>query len=75
MNFEKIRSLISERFDVEEDKITRDTDIVEDLGVDSLDIAELLLTLEDEFDITIPEEDIAKLKTVGDLVDFMDKQG
>ena len=75
MNFEKIRSLISERFDVEEDKITCDTDIVEDLGVDSLDIAELLLTLEDEFDITIPEEDIAKLKTVGDLVDFMDKQG
>lgn len=75
MNFEKIRSLISERFDVEEDKITRDTDIVEDLGVDSLDIAELLLTLEDEFDITIPEEDIAKLKTVGDLVYFMDKQG
>ena len=75
MNFEKIRSLISERFDVDEDKITRETNIVDDLGVDSLDIAELLLTLEDEFDISIPEEDIANLKTVGDLVDFMDNQG
>lgn len=75
MNFEKIRSLISERFDVDEDKITRETNIVDDLGVDSLDIAELLLTLEDEFNISIPEEDIANLKTVGDLVDFMDNQG
>lgn len=72
MNFEKVRALISERFDVDEDKVTRDTNIVEDLGVDSLDVAELLLTVEDEFGVSIPEEDIAGLKTVGDLVDFIE---
>lgn len=69
--FEKIRSLLAEQLDIDEDKITSDTDITADLGADSLDIVEFLNTLEDEFNITIPQDAVKDVKTVGDLVDVV----
>mgnify|MGYP004665807237 FL=1 len=74
MLFEKIRKMIAERFDIEEGTITPETNIIEDLGVDSLDVAELLLVIEDEFSITVPEEKISELKTVQDLVNFIEEK-
>lgn len=74
MLFEKIRKMIAERFDIEEATIVPETNIIDDLGVDSLDVAELLLVIEDEFSLTVPEEKISELKTVQDLVNFIEEK-
>lgn len=71
--FEKIRDIISSQLDIDADKISPDTDIAEDLGADSLDLVELLNTLEDEFSIVIPQDSVQDVKTVGDLAEFMDR--
>ena len=73
MVFEKIQSILSEQFEVEADSITLDTDIVEDLGADSLDVVDMLMSLEDEFDVEIPDEKIEKLRTVGDVVAYIEE--
>ncbi len=69
--FEKIKVILSEQFDVEEDAITSETKMIEDLGADSLDVVDLLMTIEDEFEIEVPDEDVEKVKSVGDLVDYI----
>ena len=74
MAFDRIKELIIDRFDIEADKITPETNIIEDLGVDSLDVAELLLVIEDEFGVAVPEEKIVALKTVQDIVDFVESK-
>lgn len=71
--FEKVRDIISSQLDVDADIISPDTDLAEDLGADSLDLVELLNTLEDEFSIVIPQDSVQDVKTVGDLAEFMDK--
>lgn len=71
-NFEKIRDMIVDRFDIEADLVKPETNIIDDLGVDSLDVAELLLVIEDEFSVTVPEEKITSLKTVQDIVNFIE---
>ncbi len=68
MVLEKIKSILSEQFDVEEDSITIDTNIINDLGADSMDIVDLLMSIEDEFEIEIPDEEIENVKTVGEVV-------
>lgn len=69
MVFSRLKELLAEQFMVDEDEITLETSFVDDLGADSLDIVELTMALEEEFDITeISEEDISKLVTVGDVV-------
>lgn len=68
MVFEKVKVIISNQLDVQEDSIQIETDILEDLGADSLDVVELILALEEEFDISIPEEEVENIKTVGDVV-------
>lgn len=73
MNFEKVKKLICDQLGKSEDKVTRDTKIVEELGADSLDVVELLMALEDEFGISLPDEVAKELSTVGDLVDYIDK--
>ena len=73
MNFEKVKKLICEQLGKSEDKVTRETKIVEDLGADSLDVVELLMALEDEFGLSLPDEVAMQLKTVGDIVDYIDK--
>lgn len=73
MVLEKVKAILSEQFDVEEDTITTETTIQENLGADSLDVVDLLMSIEDEFEIEVPDEEIGNIKTVGDLVEFIEK--
>ncbi|MDD5795528.1 MAG: acyl carrier protein, partial [Oscillospiraceae bacterium] len=63
---------LAEQFDVEEDKITAETDLQEDLGADSLDVVDLLMSIEDEFEIEIPDDEIENINTVGALVSYIE---
>lgn len=72
MVLEKVKAILSEQFDVEEDSITPDTSIAEDLGADSLDVVDLLMSIEDEFEIEVPDEEIDNIKTVGELVKYIE---
>lgn len=70
--FEKIRDVIVEQLGVEDvELITMDTTFIDDLGADSLDIVELIMALEEEFDIEIPEAEAEKISTVGDVVEYI----
>ena len=70
--FEKIRALLAEQLDVDPAKITMDSDIMSDFEADSLDIVDMVMTLEDEFGIEVPDDAIESLRTVGDVVNFVD---
>ena len=72
MVLEKIKVILAEQFDVEEDTLKNDTDLQDDLGADSLDVVDLLMSIEDEFEIEIPDEDIEGIRTVGDLVNYIE---
>ena len=67
----KIKSVVSEKLNVGEDQVTFDAKFVEDLGADSLDQVELIMAMEDEFELKIPEEEAEQLTTVGAAVDFI----
>ncbi len=71
MVFETIKTILSEQLEVNPDIITMDTNIADELGADSLDVVELLMSIEDEFDVEIPDEKIESLKTVGSVVDYI----
>ena len=68
---EKVKSIIVEQLGVEADEVTAEASFTEDLGADSLDIVELVMALEEEFGIDIPDEDADKLKTVGDAMNYL----
>lgn len=70
--FEKVRKLIALQLKVSEDKITMESRIKDDLGADSVDILQLLMTLEDEHGIEIPDEKLVRFNTVGDIVEYLD---
>lgn len=72
MVLEKVKAILAEQFDVEEDKITADTDLQEDLGADSLDVVDLLMSIEDEFGVEVPDEEIENIKSVGSLVSYIE---
>ena len=72
-NIDKIKDIIVDKLGIDEEKVTRDASFKDDLGTDSLDIAELVMELEDEFDMEIPDEEAEKINTVGDALDFIDK--
>ena len=72
MVLEKIKVILAEQFDVEEDSLKLDTDLQDDLGADSLDVVDLLMSIEDEFEIEIPDEEIEDIRTVGDLVNYIE---
>lgn len=74
MIFEKIQEVLSQQFEVSADTITADTNLVDDLGADSLDVVELIMSVEDEFGLSISDEDAANLTTVGKIVEFIEKQ-
>ena len=74
MILDKIRKILSEQFGIEIDSISEQTNIAEDLGADSLDIVELMTVLEEEFTITISDEDAQLLKTVGDVTAFVEEK-
>ena len=70
-NLEKVKGVVTEKLNVGEDQVTSDAKFVEDLGADSLDQVELIMALEDEFELKIPEEEAEQLTTVGSAVDFI----
>lgn len=72
MVLEKIKVILAEQFDVEEDSLKNETDLQDDLGADSLDVVDLLMSIEDEFEIEIPDEEIENIRTVGDLVNYIE---
>ena len=72
MVFNKVREILMEQLDVEEDAVTVDSLIADDLGADSLDVVDMVMSLEEEFDIEIPDEEIEAMKTVGDIVRFIE---
>ncbi len=72
MIFEKVKKLIAEQLDVEEDVIKETSSITDDLGADSLDVVDLVMSIEDEFDVEIPEDQVENIKTVGDIVKYIE---
>lgn len=73
MTFEKLKGIIVEQLGVEEADVTLTANIQDDLGADSLDVVDLITTIEDEFDISIPDEAVEEIKTVGDIANYIDK--
>jgi acyl carrier protein len=71
MVFEKVKKIIVEQLGVEEDEVTLESSFIDDLGADSLDIVELIMALEEEFDIEIPDSEAEKISTVGDAVNYI----
>ena len=74
MILEKIQNILAQQFEVSADSISADTNIVDDLGADSLDVAELIMSVEDEFGIAIPDEDATELTTVGKIVEYIESK-
>ena len=73
MIFENVRDALAQQFEVEADTITLDTNLIDDLGADSLDVVELIMSLEDMFGISITDEDAAQLYTVRRIVEYLEK--
>ena len=73
MIFENVRNALAEQFEVDVESITPETSLIDDLGADSLDVVELIMSLEDLFGITISDEDAAQLHTVSRIVDYLEK--
>lgn len=73
MVFEKVRAIICEQLDLEEDSVTMDSVLLDDLGADSLDMVDLVMDFEDEFAIQVPDEAFETIKTVGDIVKFIEE--
>ena len=71
MVFEKVQEKVAEQLSIDSEDITMESSFIEDLAADSLDIVELLMALEEEFDIEIPDEEAEKLISVGDVVDYI----
>jgi acyl carrier protein len=73
--FEKVKAIIVDQLGVEEEEVTLEASFIEDLGADSLDIVELIMALEEEFEIEVPDEDAEKLTTVGAAVEYIKSHG
>ena len=74
MVFDKVKKIIVDQLDVEEDKVTEAASITDDLGADPLDVVDLVMSFEEEFDIEIPDDQVEKIKTVGDIVKFIEEK-
>ncbi|NMA65750.1 MAG: acyl carrier protein [Clostridiaceae bacterium] len=71
MVFEKVKDIIVEQLGVEENEVTLEASFIDDLGADSLDIVELIMALEEEFDLEIPDKEAEKITTVGEAVEYI----
>jgi acyl carrier protein len=71
---EKVVGIVSEQLSVPKEEITRASSFVDDLKADSLDVVELVMEFEDEFEITIPDDDYEKIRTVGDAIDYIEEK-
>lgn len=74
MVFDKIKDIIVEQLDVEEDAVTMEASITEDLGADSLGVVDLVMSIEESFDVEIPDEEVENIKTVGDIVKYIENK-
>lgn len=72
-SMDRIKNLIVDQLVVDESKITENSSFLDDLGADSLDIIEMIMIFEEEFNIEIPDKDMEKIKTVGDMIKYLDK--
>ena len=72
--FEQVKNMLVEKLGIADDKVTMDSEIIKDLGADSLDLVEMLLTLEETFGVTISDEQTESIKTVKDIVDIIDNK-
>lgn len=72
MVFEKVKGIVADQLDVDEEKVVADASITDDLGADSLDVVDLVMSIEEEFDIEIPDEAVEGIKTVGDIVKYIE---
>lgn len=72
MVFDKVKAIIVDQLDVEEEKVTLEASITDDLGADSLDIVDLVMSFEDEFGVEIPDDQVENVKTVGDIVKLIE---
>lgn len=70
--FEKVKKILVDELQLKESDVTRDAELINDLGINSLELADLAMTCEEEFDIEIQEDDIRKFLTVGDIVDYLE---
>lgn len=73
MVFERIREIICDQLDLEEDKVTMDSNIMEDFEADSLDVVDLVMSIEDEFGLEVPDDQIENFRTVGDVVRYIEE--
>ena len=71
MIFDKVKEILVDQLDVEDEKVTMEASIIDDLGADSLDLVDLVMAVEEEFDVKIADEDLEGIKTVGDIVDYI----
>ena len=71
---DKIKDIIVEQPDVEEDAVTMEASITDDLGADSLDVVDLVMSIEESFDVEIPDEEVENIKTVGDIVKYIENK-
>lgn len=71
---EQIKKILCEQMDLDDEQVTESSEIIDDLGADSLDIVDLVMTLEEAFDTEIPDEDIEGLKTVSDIVKYIEEK-
>lgn len=74
MIFDKLKEIVADQLDVDADKVTMDSNITEDLGADSLDTVDLVMSIEEVFDIEIPDEAVENIKTVGDIVNYIESK-
>ena len=71
--FERVRTMLAEQLEIDEDRITMDSNIMEDFDADSLDVVDMVMSLEDEFGIEVPDEAVENFHTVGDVVRYVDE--
>ena len=71
---DKIKTIVAEQLGVDESQVTEDASFIDDLGADSLDTVELIMAFEEEFDVEIPDEDAQKIKTVKDVIDYIESK-
>ena len=72
MIFDKVKEILMDQLDVEEEKVTMEASIVDALGADSLDLVDMVMSLEEEFDVEIPDDQVENIKTVGDIVKYIE---
>ena len=73
MVFEKVREILCDQLDLEQDEVTMTSNIVENLGADSVDMVDLVMSIEDEFELEVADEDVEGIKTVGDIVRYIEE--